>query len=178
MEYNQLTPSIPALFGHSPSRRKRVSYRRGNTVEKELEKTEKTSEDKSFKPRLQFSFRFQKQRYSNWCSRFLLYSKGTKKKNDPAPNSHNRKRQPEARERQRSEKRDPTENPLQYHNSTITEETDNNTNVSVMSNTVAHNIPSFPIKLSFLAFLFLRSGTYIEIQMNTTFKQTGFFDYV
>jgi hypothetical protein len=51
--------------------------------------------------------------------------------------------------------------------------------VSVMSNTVAHNIPSFPIKLSFLAFLFfLRSGTYIEIQMNTTSKQTGFFDYV
>jgi hypothetical protein len=85
---------------------------------------------------------------------FSYIPKGQKKTNDPAPNSHNRKRQPEARERQRSEKRDPTENPLQYHKSTITEETDNNTNVSVMSNTVAHNIPSFPIKLSFLAFFF------------------------
>ncbi len=45
-------------------------------------------------------------------------------------------------ERQRSEKRDPIENLFYNHNSTIAVETDSR-NLSVMSYTVAHIIPSF-----------------------------------
>lgn len=78
------------------------------------------------------------------------------KKTDPAPNSHNRKRQPEARRAAAIKKRDPLENLFYNHNSTIAVETDSR-NLSAMSYTVAHIIPSF--QSNCLAPSFWRGGT-------------------